>query len=60
MLTHRVYRIEATLKAVKPGADINENGRSVILRTTNPFLFVMQTQAMQIQTENQMNGFGKL
>ena len=30
------------LKAVKPGADINENGRSFVLRTTNPFLFVTQ------------------
>ena len=29
-------------KAVKPGADINENVRSVVLRTTNPFLFVTQ------------------
>ena len=35
-------RTTNVVKAVKPGADINENGRSVILRTTNPFLIVTQ------------------
>ena len=30
------------IKAVKPGADINENGRLVLLGTTNPFLIVTQ------------------
>ena len=34
-------------KAVKPGADINENGRSVLLRMTNPFLIVTQNLCIQ-------------
>ena len=48
-------------KAVKPGGDVNENGRCVSLRTTNPFTLWRRTYArnhvVPVRQHNQQRAF---